>query len=348
MHARNTLWVGGFASWKEHGLSLNLDTWFGYLSLPFRFGRLGVMLFFVISGYCIHGGNVRLLARGDWGLRTFLRKRIRRIYPTLIGALAITWLVDSFAARHVPAADLGDNRLSTLLCNLLTLQNIVRPVFGTNGPLCSLSIEEHLYVLYPLLVASGLLVGRSRRLLLVVASISLPACVVATLFPSAPLDLLPYLFTWIVGAGLAEVEAGHVALPRLPYRWISLASGILAVSFSLRNWPVLSDVASTGMAGALVGWSIRPAGQQFWRRVPGSEQLRRLGVMSYSLYAIHLPVLIAFRAYFLQGNQSSRFGWVVVGCATCIATAFLFFALIERWTITSANLGRQVAEPGAA
>src|SRR5205823_14160044 len=54
------------------------------LFLPAEYGTQGVTLFLVISGFCIHLGAARALARGagarcDWA--AFWRRRFRRLYP---------------------------------------------------------------------------------------------------------------------------------------------------------------------------------------------------------------------------------------------------------------------------
>lgn len=65
-------------------------------------GQLGVMIFFVISGYCIVAAAYSALLRNKSTWRYSL-DRIRRIYPPYLAALALTalsiWLI-SFANNH--------------------------------------------------------------------------------------------------------------------------------------------------------------------------------------------------------------------------------------------------------
>lgn len=64
-HSRSSFWVGINATYREHGLAPNLNAWIGYLTAPFSFGGLGVTLFFVLSGFCIHRRGARNLASSN-------------------------------------------------------------------------------------------------------------------------------------------------------------------------------------------------------------------------------------------------------------------------------------------
>src|ERR1700730_19118372 len=60
------------------------------LSLPGHFGYAGVMLFFLLSGFCIHHPNARAerLDLGDFAIRRFIR-----IYPPYVAALDASLIV---------------------------------------------------------------------------------------------------------------------------------------------------------------------------------------------------------------------------------------------------------------
>src|ERR1700742_3376069 len=52
-----------------------------------QIGHFAVMIFFVISGYCITA-SVESCRRSSGGFRQFMLKRVRRIYPPYILAIA--------------------------------------------------------------------------------------------------------------------------------------------------------------------------------------------------------------------------------------------------------------------
>ena len=96
-HARSTFWVGTKQTFQEYGLSFNLNSWFGYLTLPFSLGGLGVILFFVLSGYCIHRRGARHIAADQGAViqySKFYSRRFWRLYPTYVAALLCTAFID--------------------------------------------------------------------------------------------------------------------------------------------------------------------------------------------------------------------------------------------------------------
>ncbi len=153
LHAREVIWVGLFSSLSHRAQSSVLQTVLGVLSAPLAFGATAVPLFFVISGYCIHRSfATKLAAEPDheprW--RTYYLRRAWRIYPVLISVMLITLLLDQFTVHRYPSdSKLGSLSLRTMLVNLLGLQGLAGPYFGSNGPLWSLSVEMQLYAVYP-------------------------------------------------------------------------------------------------------------------------------------------------------------------------------------------------------
>src|SRR6516225_6215938 len=111
-HCRVIAWVGIREYIAGHHALFSLDTVLAYLTIPFVWGSIGVPIFFVISGYCIHRSYAARLARNplyqlDAG--DFLLRRFIRIYPVLFCALLLTFALDSFSASYWPHNDrLGD------------------------------------------------------------------------------------------------------------------------------------------------------------------------------------------------------------------------------------------------
>lgn len=117
---------------------------FPTLDLVFRFGNLGVELFFMISGFVI-----ALSAEGR-SFVTFTSSRITRIVPTYWLAIAVTTsflLVEGAAYREVT--------LRQLLANLVLLQRPLGEQFIDNV-YWTIVIEMRFYVLVALLIAFNL------------------------------------------------------------------------------------------------------------------------------------------------------------------------------------------------
>ncbi|MDE2110382.1 MAG: acyltransferase [Alphaproteobacteria bacterium] len=125
-HAREITWIGIREFWKLHGLHAAPDVILGYMTFPLVWGSIGVPVFFVLSGYCIHRSQAFARARvGQFQLSStnFLARRFLRIYPVLVGALFLTLLCDWACRRYFPNSyKLRDTGAEAFLVNLLSLQ----------------------------------------------------------------------------------------------------------------------------------------------------------------------------------------------------------------------------------
>ena len=124
------------------------------LFLPLRLGALGVPLFLVLSGFCIHLRAAAVLARGqevrgDWG--RFWRRRFFRLYPPYLAAIALSvaiyYVVDP---RVYPKPEGISDLPRDLIAHLLLIHNLFHEYcYGLgNGVFWSLGLEEQLYGLY--------------------------------------------------------------------------------------------------------------------------------------------------------------------------------------------------------
>jgi peptidoglycan/LPS O-acetylase OafA/YrhL len=145
MHTRMITWIGIREFWRLHGLELTPEALLAYATLPLAFGSIGVPIFFVLSGYCIHRPHAARRARlGSFGLSPaeFYARRFFRIYPVLLGALALTFACDTASRGLVPESPLiGDTAVRAFLVNLLSLQGVAGGTYGSNIALWTLAIE---------------------------------------------------------------------------------------------------------------------------------------------------------------------------------------------------------------
>jgi peptidoglycan/LPS O-acetylase OafA/YrhL len=337
------------------------------MSASLTFGHQAVLLFFLISGFCIHYRQARSLARsgdGHMNLKSYTWRRLRRLYPPLLLALALTALFDSLGASLNPAyyagqtaypsindaAVAGSRTLTTLFGGLFFQSGLATSSFGTNGPLWSLSYEFWFYALYPLLlVVSGRLGAWLMAALAIgTSAIALLATQIGFL-PMVPvwvLVVLSYWVVWACGALIAEAYVGRIRIPYL--RWIApigaLAVVYLAGSSALKRldpsttldspardlqWGIaLAVLLAFGMLSA-PAWLARIA-------VPGRRILAPLGAISYSLYVVHFPWLALISAWWLSWHERLPLGaeLAIPGALSALVLAVLSWYFVERHFMT--------------
>jgi peptidoglycan/LPS O-acetylase OafA/YrhL len=293
-------------------------------------GYLGVDMFFVLSGYLITSIVWTEVNGGLFSIVRFYDRRLRRIMPALLVVILFSTL--AALALLLPADLIGYGRslLSTnaFVANVYFWRdtNYFSPNAGEKPllHLWSLSVEEQFYILFPLTL---LLLARwwSRGALLIIALLT-------------------------VGSLFANVLALYVggespAFFLLPTRAWELGLGAVLAMLPLRATPgaAMANVAASigallvvvGMVHPLHGFAIVPvaipavagtgllvlAGEQNLPLVNRALSLRPLvfcGLISYSLYLWHWPVLVFSRYYLVRElTLGELFGALVLmtGCA---------------------------------
>ncbi len=267
--------------------------------IPFMFGWIGVPIFFVVSGFCIHLSHAKSRAKG-WDV--YLIRRFFRIYPPyllalLFFALVFPWTKLDFTTtlRHAHSQFLFS--LSSLVSHVALLHNFHGGVAWTINPtFWSIAVEVQLYALYPVLIFMANRWGWRRALMVtLVIELALRAFSSATHIRDAWLYLNPlfYWFSWSVGAALAEA---HVKHEPIPFARPSLLFFPLLMLVCYMIHPLATfcfTLASLSTAYFMAHWLRHPEEIPFTsaRGAIFYNQLRLAGLTSYSLYLIHAPLL---------------------------------------------------------
>jgi peptidoglycan/LPS O-acetylase OafA/YrhL len=330
------------------------------LSRALEFGKPAVLLFFLISGFCIHYRQATTLVSAPSAgrmldIRVFAVRRVRRLYPPFLFAVALTALLDAVGASLNPALyageseywrlnmwQYGDRSFSTLFGNLLMQSALMVPPFGSNGALWSLAYEFWFYALYPIFVLITVRFGTYHAFAIIAPvglAIQLAVKVAPTLLPSWLGGVLLCWIIWCAGALLAEAYAGRVRLPGLEIAAAAATLGLalLVARRSTLDGPVGFQAVAWGVClTILLGYFLLAAPR--WVRLVAERAARSLallGVISYSLYLVHLPWLTLLAAWWLAHNERLPAGWELfgLGVMSSVSLGAITWLLVERWCV---------------
>lgn len=273
-------------------------------------GFLGVDVFFVISGYVI---TASFHGRPDTSLpnllAAFYARRVKRLLPALVVCVVVTALLISLFNPQPHVHLLTGVAALFGVANLYLIKQ-ASSYFGEAAQLnpmthtWSLGVEEQFYLLFPLLVwATQFGSGRSqsgRRFytalaILSVASLGLFAWL-GTTRPHIAYYFMPARF-WELACGAFAFWLAHRAgagATRRTLQWLS--SGVLVLLALTLFAPVRVMLGSTVACVALTVGLIVCSRPGTWSHgVLASRPLVYIGLISYSLYLWHWPVLTTAR-----------------------------------------------------
>jgi peptidoglycan/LPS O-acetylase OafA/YrhL len=300
-----------------------------------QYGWVGVNLFFVLSGFLITGILIDSRDRPDYFRRFYIRRALRILpafYTTLIILLVGGWISWRF-----------------LTLSVLFLANTA-PLLGVPlqyGPLWSLAVEEHFYMLWPAIVRR--LSPVSLILLLTtIFGITPLLRAIDFEFSGSPPDFVA-LYTWFNLDGLAlgallavwlrqpwfhRTQLSRTALPLLV---AGAGFFVLVLKHPLAEAAFSSTACNLASAGLLSCMLL--AGTSRWSFLVDRPVLKFLGFISYGLYLIHV---LAFRlaeilfshslaALSSAGNPAAAMLLrLVAGSSLAIAVAYLSRRSLEE------------------
>jgi peptidoglycan/LPS O-acetylase OafA/YrhL len=313
--------------------------------LSFGLGFLGVPLFFVISGFCIHLPLAGKAAPLD--PRSFAVRRFLRLYPLYLVVVVVVTALLSLK----PGND-GLVSWPNFLGHLVFWHFNVppgAPGMGVSPVLWSIAVEVQFYVLYALLLPVLRRAGFGRSALVFLGTGLVYRLLFAGLdgahaFPR-PLD--PSLFAparfgeWLLGAWIAEafVRDG------LRARWhrLGVGAGALVLALAIggvvwtavdRSW--VEVPCGVGFALVLTGLLAREraVGPPRWGALGSAA--RFLGDRSYSLYLVHFTVLnvaVEGAARLMHAQDKNALG------ATPVMGAAVLLGVLATFGVTEVTYG---------
>lgn len=324
----------------------------------FDLGGLGVAIFFVVSGFCIHLSHLR---SRESGFFTFYIRRVFRIYPAYLVSLFLFLAI-------LPPVNFRENGTAPvssqidLALHLLLAQNLLPQTLSSINPAYwSLAIEFQLYLLFPALLYISNRIGWREALIVMAAGeiASRLASITGRFWmedlyqPWRWMSISPlgFWFSWSIGAIIAEAWVKKQPLPfRAGPLPLWLWPFIIACSASI---PYLADfcfpITALATGRFLVFFlSHDPEATDIGAPNIGLRILSFFGAISYSLYLLHQP-LFAMNLFPWLDPQGKSFSEVahilsqIMAFPAIVALSWILYRLVEIPGISAGkNLLRRI------
>lgn len=303
-------------------------------------GRLGVSIFFLLSGYLITTLLIREQAKtGCISLKLFYMRRALRIFPPMYAILGVT-LLFLWSTHQLDGITRGG-----LCSQLFYYQNYYFDggIIPGLGPLWSLAVEEHFYLLFPPLML--LLLARLRSYESITQAL-LTLCGFVLLWRCCVVAFMPHGIQWardasdtradsiLFGCVLACLEQTPACerifeRKRLELYIAPVCLVTLLLTFVVRN-PVFRETLRYTLQGLAIGpllYYVVRYPETWIGRLLNTAVLSYIGLLSYSLYLIHAVVLLHLQRV-ISGEVASG----ALSLLIAITLAFITRVLIEKPT----------------
>ena len=328
------------------------------------FGYIGVFLFFVISGFCIHLQWAKARATGQpqaIKFGTFWRRRFRRLYPPYLIAFALFMIMATLSTginfTHFFVYD--------VVMHLLMLHNLdPNTCYSINGVFWTLAIEEQLYLAYFLLLFLRSRWGWGPTLLICAAArvgwfmVCHSVWVATGIGIPVPEGAASHWLTWALGAVAVEAAFGIVKLPKwCRNMWLGAAAIVVASATSMilpltqkdtlphtAVWLLMHPVWGLGFfilvnraVQAEQSWALQRRQRSETTRAPSAARMvprlvaaaAFVGVFSYSLYLTHELVLMQSWS-FVSPRLPPVLNTLLIVVPATVVFAWLFFLFCEK------------------
>ncbi len=302
----------------------------------FKGGFLGVDVFFVISGFLISSIILEELQQEKFSIVNFYERRARRILPALFSVLTCTYLVSfvfmppfefkEFSQSLVSVAVFLSNIFFYLEIDYFSLMAEEMPLLHT----WSLAIEEQFYIFFPPTLFVIWRLG-ARRTLIILSFFTITSVVVMMALnhsknPSASF-YWPISRAWELLAG--SICALLIRQGKIPeVRYLS-DIGLFVLTVCLFVWskafvhPSVFTIIPV-LATCLIIVFPQPRSISF--ELLSNNKIVFIGLISYSLYLWHQPILAFLRMKSL-GNLNVTF--IVAALIITFIISYLSYRYIE-------------------
>ena len=305
----------------------------------FSGGFVGVDVFFVISGYLITTIIIKELNNDTFSIKRFYERRARRILPALIFVILISSII-SFI--FLTRSELG-SYFKSVIATLLFFSNFyfykTTPYFRSESDLepllhtWSLSIEEQFYIIFPITL---LLFHKffKRYIFLMLAFGFVASLFICQFLALKTGGILNFYFTF---SRVWELALGAICAHILIYKNLSYSTliknllsiiGIILIVFSIFFFSTQTVFPSFYTLVPTIGTSLIilfANKDTFINKILSIKFLVGIGLISYSLYLWHQPLLAFGRIYLDEFSNLIKLSLILIS----LILSYLTFLFIE-------------------
>ena len=305
-------------------------------------GLIGVYVFFVISGFLITTLLLKeRLQYGSISLKRFYIRRCLRILPVAYGFLLVLICLNYLFKLAIPGRSFATCFL--FIKNLPVLQNFD----WYTGHFWSLGVEEQFYLLFPFLLVSLSLRNYKRLIVCLIVTIPVLSYIQAKNLDTTYLHVPGFIhlaLSWIVnlfGGGTVLILTGSLfsilmitqnrLITFVTNKAPAISSLLLFITGSILLYPTLPTpvrLFSVPVFGFIVAIVIicNLKEQAIFGRLLELEWMKKLGVLSYSLY-----IWQQLFTYKQPWHHAGRNGWLLLlNLAALLIVSILSYSLYEK------------------
>ena len=313
-------------------------------------GGKGVDLFIVISGFCLTYPLIKItdgsIVFKDLGLKRFLIRRGQRILPVYYTVLTACTLALSFGITFAPFQGLRDVIPYALLVQNWTPTYTAR----INGTLWSVAMEAQLYITLPLI----LLIIKKLPYRVVLSCLVILSAVTGILSKSVQLtSFVNPLAHTAMPVHFGEFILGIIAAITVRQGKSIQTSALVAVALACtcvgglghisKGGAVISGLGYTawGITFCIVIILLSKVRNNLWDSIVVTRLVSRVGLISYSMYAIHFPIMLVLERYKnVFGTQPLQqlSAFMLIGFPSILVASTLLFQFVEKRSIPPVRL----------
>mgnify|MGYP003337023621 FL=1 len=317
-------------------------------------GFVGVDIFFVISGFLITQIIVAELDSGNFKIRNFYSRRIRRIIPSLLVALVVALILGWILLLPEDFAQFGSvlagssvfitNFVLFAQVNYFDAAAVEKPLLH----LWSLSIEEQFYIFWPVIL---IVIYRLRRFafaisfVLLFTSFGYAYAIHGSHEELAFYSPLSRFWELLIGGLLAFIYLHHKEKLDLLNRFSFLPQLGSLVSLALIYYSLFETSTDQNLRAVTIG-VVGSTGLIFFgysnpfvSRVVGNPVSTWVGLISYPLYLWHW-VFLSYAFIYFGGSPTNTVKFAAIGLSFLLA--YLCYRYVELWMREKIHQWRKV------